>query len=166
MKKMRRKTAMIVIILGTWICSETAAEAPPPDLYLEWIVGGRAVSDGPPLEGFAGQTVVLDYRIGNAGGRDAFAVIISAHTALGRVAPPNRVQPGPKAGARLDRTLTVALAEGMRELCLEIQLQNLSAEDPGDPEPKNNRRCRRVEVDSNRSDERTDIGDLSRKETQ
>jgi hypothetical protein len=148
---MMRRTNNVLclsICVGLWLlpCDRLDATGPPPDLYLEWIVNGRAVTDAPPITGASGETVELAYRIRNVGGRDAFCVVITAQTALGRVSPPRRIQPGPKAGAAFDRTLSMALARGMRELCVEVALQNLDAEDPEDPEPANNRRCRRVQT--------------------
>jgi hypothetical protein len=122
------------------------AAPPPPDLLLEWIEGQRPTTSAPPVAGRAGEVVHLDYQVRNIGGRDAFAMLLSAHTALGRVAPPRRVQPGPARGHALPQRLDLPLAVGMREVCVEARLQNLSADDPPDPEPRNNRRCRRVEV--------------------
>jgi hypothetical protein len=43
--------------------------------------------------------------------------------------------------------LDLPLAVGMREVCVEARLQNLAEDDPPDPEPANNRRCRRLDVD-------------------
>lgn len=151
MKQTTAKVLILTICVSPWIVSGDrldAAEA-PPDLYVEWIVNGRGVTDAPPITGRSGETVELAYRIRNVGGRDAFSAVITAQTALGRIAPPRRIQPGPRAGAAFDRTLSMALARGMRELCIEVALQNLDAEDPEDPEPGNNRRCRRVETPTN-----------------
>ena len=124
-----------------------AAEAAPPDLRLEWLVHGKAVREGvEPLHGRRGETVAIAYRLRNVGGSDAFTVILESRTALGRAARPERVHPGPDAGKADDRSLRLALAEGMRELCIDARLQTLAADDPGDPNAQDNRICRRVEV--------------------
>jgi len=123
----------------------TAAEA-PPDLFLEWLVDGRATVDAPDIIGPAGATVRLKYRIRNIGGTSAFAVVGRAQTALGRVGAPIRIQPGPDAGSHVDRHLDLPLAQGMREICIDVRLQTLAADDPKDPDTDNNRRCRRVTV--------------------
>lgn len=150
---LRRLARSLLIALGITL-SAIAQSGAPADLYLEWIVEGRGVSEGPAIEGDGGTTIRVEYRVRNVGGRDAFAVVASAHTALGRVGPPRRFEPGPRAGRGLAGTLTFALAEGMRELCLEVRLQNLEADEPEDPEPSNNRRCRPVRVERPPADAR------------
>lgn len=168
---MMQNTARVLILtlcVSPWIipCDRLDAAEPPPDLHLEWIVNGRAVTDAPPITGRSGETVELAYRIRNVGGRDAFSVVITAQTALGRIAAPRRIHPGPRAGAAFDRTLKMALARGMRELCVEVALQNLNAEDPGDPEPANNRRCRRVDSAPNEPGDKQNAATSARKELQ
>ena len=116
-----------------------AAAPPPADLRVLW-------SDkGGDLEGDAGATVPIAYTIRNVGGRDAFSVVIRTTTALGPAAPV-RLQPGPAAGATFERTGAISLALGMRELCIDVTLQNVSVEDPPDPNLNDNRICRGVKV--------------------
>lgn len=116
-----------------------SAAPPPADLRLAWS------DNGADLEGDAGATVPIGYTIRNVGGRDAFAVVIRMTTALGPVAP-MRLQPGPAAGATFERTGAVSLAVGMRQLCIDATLQNVSLEDPPDPNLNDNRICRGVRV--------------------
>jgi hypothetical protein len=56
------------------------------------------------------------------------------------------VQPGPAAGKALTNHFNLPLAEGMREVCVDVHLQNVSAEDPPDPNPADNRICRAVQI--------------------
>ena len=135
-----------IAVLTVLTPTSLPATAAPPDLFLEWLVDGRAVIDSPDLTGRAGETVRIEYRIRNIGGTAAFAVIGQAQTALGRVGAPIRIQPGPDAGAHIDRHLDLPLARGMREICIDVQLQTLAADDPKDPDTDNNRRCRHVTV--------------------
>jgi len=118
--------------------SEPAAS--PADLRLEWAVAKDSI------DGRAGETVEIRYLLRNVGGADAFAAVLSTSTALGPQGAPRRVQPGPRAGDSLALTLSLPLAEGMRELCIDAALQNLRAEDPADPNPGDNRICRTVKV--------------------
>jgi hypothetical protein len=90
--------------------------------------------------------VEVDYLLRNVGGAAAWAVLVSAATTLGPVGTPARLQPGPGAGEGVRRRLALALAEGQREVCVEARLQTLNADDPGDPEPADNRRCRAIVV--------------------
>lgn len=129
-----RYLRLLVIALLT-----VAAAPPPPDLRVAWSDGAKE------LEGEAGITVPIGYAIRNVGGRDAFAVVVRVFTALGPVAP-IRLQPGPAAGAALERQGTVSLAIGMRELCIDVTLQNVNIEDPPDPNLADNRICRVVKV--------------------
>lgn len=115
----------------------------PADLRLEWPDGRR---EREALRGRAGETVGLDYVVRNVGGRDAFAAIVSSHTALGRLRPDERLNPGPEAGRQVERQLRVALADGMRELCLQVRLQTLEAGEPADPNRDDNRLCCAVEI--------------------
>lgn len=124
--------------------SEAAASA---DLRLEWLLEERPTRKAPVIEGSAGEVILLPYRVRNVGGRDAFALVIRADTALGAVGAPERLEPGPEAGEAVQRSLALPLAAGMRELCLEARLQNRRAEDPPDPNTEDNRICRRVEVE-------------------
>lgn len=130
-----------------------AAEARPPDLRLEWAPGGPAAS-AEPLRGRPGETVRVDYRLRNVGGSDAFVAVVEARTALGPVGGPQRLQPGPAAGATIERRLSLALATGMRELCVDARLQTVEPEEPGDPNQRDNRICREVEIEPNGGDER------------
>ena len=129
----------LVRIIGIAILALAAAPPPPPDLRVAWTDGGK------DLEGDAGVTVPIAYTIQNVGGRDAFAVVVRLTTALGPVAP-IRLQPGPAAGGVLPRSQTVSLAVGMRELCVDVALQNVALEDPPDPNLTDNRICRGVKV--------------------
>lgn len=133
---MRRLSLLLTLIAAAALVADTA----PADLRLQWI--------GPPtaVRGSAGQTVDLRFEIRNVGGRDAFATIVKAHTTLGPLNSPQRVQPGPRAGASVERKLAVPLASGMREICVEASLQHRTDGDPPDPSPKDNRICRAVNV--------------------
>jgi hypothetical protein len=117
-----------------------AAAESPADLRLEWVGGDAAVS------GKVGQTVELKTLLRNVGGRGAFAAVVKTHTSLGPFGDPVRVQPGPAAGASLPRTITIPLALGMRELCVEVALQNVAVDDSQDPNPRDNRICRAIKV--------------------
>lgn len=130
----------------TWRAAPDAGDGPPPDLRLEWMEGGRATTDGSDVVGVAGQRVSLAYQVRNVGGSDAYAVVISAYTALGRLGQRLRLQPGPAVGRALRRQLEMTLARGMRQLCLEVRLQTLEADEAQDPNPDDNRLCRRLEV--------------------
>lgn len=122
-----------------------ATEEPAPaDLRLEWPGGTR---EREPLRGRAGESVRVPYVVRNVGGRDAFAAILTSHTALGRLHPDERVRPGPAAGRHLDRQVRMALAEGMRELCLEVRLQTLRADDPPESNREDNRLCCPIEIE-------------------
>ena len=131
-------TALLVLVC---FATQPAAAPPrtPPDLEIAW------VDDGKTIVGNGGDTVQIRYRISNLGGTDAFAVIARASTTLGPIAPA-RIQPGPAAGKRFERSFSVALADGMKELCIDVQLQNVALEDPPDPNLRNNRACRHVAV--------------------
>lgn len=133
------------------LASPSPVSPSPADLRLEWARGKGAEGSGSSfrasdIEGAEGETVSVAYRLRNIGGSNAFAAVIESWTALGREGRPLRLQPGPVAGEIQERHLELALASGMRELCLEVRLQNLEAGSPGDPNPKNNRICRRVIV--------------------
>lgn len=128
-----------------------AAEPPAADLRLEWLANGRVSSSPEPVGGRAGEKVVVTYRIQNVGSSDAFAVVLTALSALGAVAPAQRLQPGPAASRSVDRSLEVRLAEGMRELCIEASLQNRDAGDPPDRNPRDNRICRQLIVEASGS---------------
>jgi hypothetical protein len=131
------KTAATLSLLLT---VTSLAEA-PADLRLQWMT-----LPATPLRGAAGETVEIRYSLRNVGGTAAFAAIVKAQTSLGALGQPVRVQPGPGAGASVDRKLSVALANGMRELCLDALLQQKSETDPPDPNLKDNRICRTVEI--------------------
>jgi hypothetical protein len=135
-----------VILPLTALLLASAPTSPPPDLRVEWVSGASTTREGEVIRGSAGETRRLEYRVRNVGGTEVFAVILSARTALGPLVRPARVQPGPQPGRHLRRALDLPLAEGMREVCIEAVLQTRDAEDPHDPNPKDNRLCRRVEV--------------------
>ena len=130
----------------TMVGDTWAAETRAADLRLEWLVKGRAVRTIPAVQGKAGETVQLEYRLRNVGGRDAFAAMIEVRTALGRLGRSIRLQPGPKAGQGFDRSIDVPLATGMSELCVDVRLQNLQLQDPNDPNVEDNRICVRIRV--------------------
>lgn len=136
------RTRAVAILATFAVAFAVTADSPPPpaDLRVAW------TDKGEPLAGEAGQTVPVQYVIRNLGGQNAFAVIVKIRTVLGPVGPAVRVQPGPDAGKALTNEFRLALADGMRELCIDVQLQNLSAEDPPDPNLKDNRVCRPVRV--------------------
>jgi hypothetical protein len=145
----RRRTALtLAVALGGALLSlgafDLGAKEPaspsPADIRLEWVDGGA------PVEGEAGQTVEIPYHLRNVGGQDAFAVLLRAHTALGPLGRTLRLEPGPRAGETMARQVSLPLAEGVRELCLEATLQNLTPSDPSDPDPRDNRICRGVRV--------------------
>jgi hypothetical protein len=116
---------------------------PPADILIEWVdVEPEAV----PLEGESGTTTEVKYRVRNIGGTDAYAVLIRSYTALGPLGPSIRLRPGPRAGRDIERTLTVPLARGMRELCIEGRLQALDSTATEDPSPQNNRACRPIRI--------------------
>ena len=132
-------TAFLVLVC---LAAQPASAAPPrtpPDLEITW------VDDGHSLAGKSGETLQIRYRISNLGGTDAFAVIARASTTLGPISPA-RIQPGPAAGKRFERSFGLALADGMKELCVDVQLQNVALDDPPDPNLRNNRACRHVAV--------------------
>lgn len=139
--------ARTLILIASFAASAARAES-PPDLRLEWIGGPTLV------RGTTGDTVDLRYRIRNLGGRDAFASVLKTLSSLGAVGEPLRIQPGPAAGRHLDGPLKIVLATGMRELCIEILLQNRTREDPADPTPGDNRACRPVKVEEPKNKER------------
>lgn len=131
------------LALSVWLIGATPA---PPDLRLEWQIGGQYTRVAPPLVGAAGSTVTLVYRLRNVGGSDAFAAILSTFTALGPQGRVVRLRPGPGAGLAFERTLDLPLAAGMREVCIETRLQTLGDNEPRDPNPGDNTVCRRVSV--------------------
>jgi hypothetical protein len=112
-----------------------------PDLALRWTGGGAAV------RGAHGTTADLRFELANAGTAPAFAVIVKAQTTVGPVGQPVRLQPGPAAGATMQRSVTFALVRGMREICIDAVLQRRGDGDPPDPNPENNRICRAIAVD-------------------
>lgn len=124
-----------------------------PDLRLEWIEADgdkerpqNELTPPTPIEGHAGETVRLKYRIRNVGSTDAFAVIVRVQTGLGATERPIRVQPGPSAGRAIERTVDVALAVGLAEICIGASLQTVRVDDPRDPFTEDNRICRRATV--------------------
>jgi hypothetical protein len=164
---------LIVALLSAVPTAEVAAQPPlphmatttAPDLRLEWIVAKPAASSPSaslpppaeleprrpaveplPIEGRAGESVRLRYRIRNVGATDAFAVVIRVQTGLGSVGRPTRVEPGPEAGKAIERALDLPLAVGLAEVCVIAVLQTLRADDPRDPFTDDNRICRRANV--------------------
>ena len=55
------------------------------------------------------------------------------------------------------RTLSLSLARGMREVCIDAALETAHADEPRDPNPRDNRICRPVRV---RADDDSQTGDL------
>lgn len=116
------------------------ATVAPPDVRLDWINAPDVIT------GEAGKTIEIRYTVRNVGGSPAFAVVLRNVSSLGALGEPVRVQPGPEPGRKMERSLSFALASGMRELCVEATLQNRNLDDPLDPTPSNNRICRVVRV--------------------
>ncbi len=135
------RTTAISILVALTSGFLLGGEPAPADLRVTW------TDRGEPLAGPAGSTREIPYLIRNVGGREAFAVVVRIRTALGSVGPPARVQPGPDAGKTLAQHFGLALARGIREVCIDVQLQNVSAEDPPDPNPSDNRVCRVIQVE-------------------
>jgi hypothetical protein len=125
------------------------AAAPPPDLHLLWSTAGASVS------GAAGSSASLEYELTNIGGSPAFAVILKAHTTVGPVGPPLRLQPGPAAGASVQRKVTFALVRGMREICVDATLQTRGEREPPEANLQNNRICRAVVINTPARSEET-----------
>jgi len=136
----RRVLPLACLLLLLVVGEATAIASPPPDLRLEWS------DDTGTVSGVAGTTAAVAYRVRNIGGQDAFAVLLRAYSALGPLHKPVRLQPGPRPGAAVARVLAVSLAAGMREVCVEAQLQTLRLDDPLDPTLENNRICRAIVV--------------------
>jgi hypothetical protein len=157
--------ALVLALALAWAPGrEAAAQDLPtttaPDLRLEWIIGDgdkdhpqNATAPAPiaPIEGRAGETVRLKYRIRNVGSTDAFAVVVRVQTGLGTTARPIRIQPGPSAGSAIERTVDVALAVGLAEVCVGASLQTIRLDDPRDPFTEDNRICRRATVRPSRT---------------
>jgi hypothetical protein len=132
----------VTTILMAMLASAPAsaeAEPAPPDLRLEWREPAAVI-------GAAGETVDVRFRLRNVGGSPAFAVVQKTHSALGPYGQPVRLQPGPKAGQTLERTVSLALATGMKELCIEVALQTVDVDDPSDPNVADNRICRAIQI--------------------
>lgn len=129
------QTLAIALLLSSMVATPA-----PADIRLEWI-GGAA-----PIEGSPGRTVELHYAVRNVGGSEAFAVVVRGLSSLGPTGDPIRLQPGPAPGKKIERRSVIALATGMRELCIEATLQNRNRDDPLDPTPSDNRICRIVKV--------------------
>jgi hypothetical protein len=142
----RQRRAAAAGIAGLLALSAAAPAA--PDLRLEWLDAGSGTRDMGPVTGRAGETVRVPYQIRNVGGSAAFAIIVAAHTTLGPLGRPERLQPGPKAGEDMSRSLVLPLARGVREVCLDVRLQTRNVDDAQDRNPSDNGLCRRVEVSS------------------
>lgn len=110
-----------------------------PDLGLDW---PEEPNTAARRDSAAGGT--FRYRLYNQGDGDAYAVIVEAHTALGPLHPPQRLEPGPRAGETIDSEEHFSVVDGMQELCLEVRLQTLAADAPQDRNPANNRICRDI----------------------
>ncbi|MEZ5332610.1 MAG: hypothetical protein R2991_11280 [Thermoanaerobaculia bacterium] len=130
-----------------------AAASSPPDLRLEWLEAGRPTREAGSVSGTAGETLRLPYQLRNIGGADAFAAVLSVRTTLGPLGRAERFQPGPDAGEEVPLWLALPLARGMREVCVEVRLQTLDADDPGDPNRTDNRLCRKVSVEPDKEQE-------------
>lgn len=117
-----------------------------PDLTLAWVERGVEISGSRRLEGDQGSVLTLICRVKNVGGSDASAVVLSARTALGAVGDAKTLEPGPAVGAELDHTLRLELRAGMREICVDAELQGRSSTDPREANLADNRLCRRLEV--------------------
>ena len=113
---------------------------PPPDLRLRW------KEPAAPVQGRAGAKVDLAYELTNIRGSPAFAVIVKAQTTVGPIGTAARIQPGPAAGAAMQRKVSFALVRGMREVCVDAVLQHRGGGDPPDPNPQNNRICRPITI--------------------
>lgn len=132
--------AFRIALLASAAVSLSSAADTPPDLRLRWTTPGASVA------GTAGITVDLQYELTNAGGSAAFAVILKAQTTVGAAGPPVRVQPGPVAGASMQRKVSFALVPGMREICVDALLQTRGRGEPPEANLENNRICRAVTV--------------------
>ena len=124
------------------VCTAAGGTKAPADLRLQWADNGSA------LDGKAGDTIDVRFALRNVGGSDAFAVILKTHTTLGPYGQSARLQPGPRAGESLDRRVSLPLATGMKELCVEASLQTVALDEPRDPNLGDNRICRAVTVTS------------------
>lgn len=133
----RRAIALALIL---WAAAISRAER-APDLLLRW------TSSSAPVHGRAGSVVELPYELTNAGGAPAFAVILRTQTTVGPLGEPVRLQPGPAAGATVGRKVSFALVRGMREICVDVALQNRSGADAPEANLANNRICRAITVD-------------------
>lgn len=136
----RWPSALRTALLASAVLSFSVAADPPPDLRLQWTTAGT------PVSGVAGSSAELDYELTNVGGSRAFAVILNVHTTVGRVGPPLRLQPGPAAGASVQRRVSFALVRGMREICVDATLQTRGEREPLEANLQNNRICRAVVV--------------------
>lgn len=157
---MVRATLLAVLVAGAAgiDARQDLATTTAPDLRLEWI-GDRPAQPPPaagestkptiemsPIDGRAGETIRLKYRIRNVGASDAFAVLIKVQSGLGVRARTTRISPGPTAGKALERTLDLPLAVGLVEVCISAVLQTVRSDDPRDPFTEDNRICRRAHV--------------------
>lgn len=131
---------LLALLLCLSITSLVTAEA-PPDLRLRW------KDSSSPVRGPAGAKIDLAYELTNIGGSPAFAVIVKAHTTVGPIGTPSRIQPGPAAGATMRKKVSFPLVRGMREICVDAVLQHRASSDPPEPNLENNRICRAISVD-------------------
>jgi hypothetical protein len=136
----RSRAIRLTVILSLAAATLLAGDA-APDLRLRW------KEPSVPIHGRTGTKVDLAYELTNIGASGAFAVIVKAQTSLGPIGAPARIQPGPDAGATLQRKVSFVLARGMREICVDAVLQLRSGSDPPEPNLANNRVCRPLTVD-------------------
>src|SRR5687767_4585935 len=113
----------MALLASAAVSLSTAADT-PPDLRLRWTTAGASVA------GAAGTTADLQYELTNVGGSAAFAVILKAQTTVGASGQPVRLQPGPAAGASMQRKVSFALVRGMREICVDAVLQTRGRGEP------------------------------------
>lgn len=138
--------AVLLALLAPLPGRASSAVDAPPDLRLEWVIDGRSSRVANPLQGVVGEVVRLDYQLRNVGGAPAFAAVLSATTTLGPLSGSQRVQPGPKPGESMRRSLRLTLVIGVRQVCIQARLQTVRATEAGDPNPEDNLLCRHVIV--------------------
>ena len=125
--------------IGGWLTLAGGNDA-APDLCLEW-----RRDPGLPLRGAGHESVEFEVRIRNLGRGGAFAVILAAAAGDRSLGQPSRIEPGPAAGAYIDRSVRLRLPPDLDQLCLTARLQTLQIDDPRDPRQADNRICRRID---------------------
>ena len=149
LRRLANYLRLVTLVLALAVPSPARASeagATPPDLRLEWVIDGRRVRTPDAVRGTAGEVLQFEYVLLNVGGAPAFAAVLSATTTLGPLPASHRLQPGPQPGQSVRRSLRLALATGMRQVCVQVRLQTARAADPGDPSPEDNLLCREVIV--------------------